>query len=219
MKIVATFNIYNEAQFIREAIESVLWCDRIIVVDGAFEGFPTSNGKPQSNDGTLEILEELAQKHRNKMVVLNLQYFSKGLEKVYVCLSQVHYGEYFIHMNGDEVFEGDFVGVRKHIKSYALPMYQIKEYKVGDENDWYWIPKILLKTPTLRFNGRHVVRTNTFDPTYRFEGERGAVAPIEANLPFGKIRHLKNQRIKERKQQNRRWLDYYYSHQFKEIVL
>ena len=54
MKLIACFNIYNEAAVLEEALQAVKGkVDKIIVVDGAYEKFP--HQIPYSTDGSIEI--------------------------------------------------------------------------------------------------------------------------------------------------------------------
>ena len=55
LKRLAVISAYNEIDFITGAIKSVRgWADRIIVVDGAWTGFPLINNDFKSTDGTIE---------------------------------------------------------------------------------------------------------------------------------------------------------------------
>jgi len=58
--IIACINAYQDERFIKNAIISVLdKVDRIIVVDGVYEGFELYNFKPYSTDRTVIIAENL----------------------------------------------------------------------------------------------------------------------------------------------------------------
>jgi hypothetical protein len=53
-------SVYNEEELIGDAIRSLIKvCDQIIVVDGAYEGFPLINGSHRSTDYTLKIAGNL----------------------------------------------------------------------------------------------------------------------------------------------------------------
>jgi len=58
--IIACINVYQDERFVKNAIISVLdKVDRIVVVDGAYEGFEQYNFKPYSTDRTVAIAENL----------------------------------------------------------------------------------------------------------------------------------------------------------------
>lgn len=58
MKKVAFMIVYNDADYVDYAIQSVIdWVDEMIVIEGAFQITIATGKPPRSNDGTLEILE------------------------------------------------------------------------------------------------------------------------------------------------------------------
>ena len=66
MKISAYIIAYNEAEKIRDCINSVLWADEIIVADS------------HSTDGTTEIAEELGAKVVHFEATLGFPFSSSG---------------------------------------------------------------------------------------------------------------------------------------------
>jgi hypothetical protein len=62
MNFIEVYQIYNEKEFIKESLESMRWCDKIVIIDGAYEGFPYTGESASSNDGTLEIIYEFMKK-------------------------------------------------------------------------------------------------------------------------------------------------------------
>ncbi|MFA5307090.1 MAG: hypothetical protein WC365_06595 [Candidatus Babeliales bacterium] len=222
MKIVAIFNIYNEVPFIREAVESASWCDRIIVVDGAFKGFPTTDGKACSNDDTLEILYELKRQYSwsdSKMLIITTDKPWDINKKMQRYLQLIDYGNYFLRMNGDEIIESSSFNIRQCLEEYVeetggLPLYQFYEYRPHSDGSKYdWIPKMIKKTPALNLSQRHLVLTNSFVPAYKLAGGRNRVVPNEANIPKNvvRIRHLTEQRSEQRQQQNSQWLKVFHT--------
>lgn len=220
MKFTAVFNVYNEAQFIQEAVESAAWCSNIIVVDGAFKGFPTEDGKAASCDGTLEILQEIKQQHGwtdEKLRVITADTPWGVNEKMQAYLGFIDDGDYFLRMNGDEIFESDFsFPVHKILDyvldSYKLPLYQLYEYRPNVQNSYKWIPKLIKKTPQLQLSQKHLVLTNKFTPPYKLTGGRNRVEPTIANVPGEtlRIRHMCDYRSNERQTQNWLWLKEFY---------
>lgn len=218
-RIHAVYNIFNEAQFIKQSLESVTWCDNIIVVDGAFEGFPVTQS--QSNDDTMEIAATTLEKHRVDHIFFQCKNFAKGYEKTDMILRHVPDGDYMLRMNGDEVIQGIPDGLKDYIADTDyLPLYQIPEWPPKQKNRAFYVPKLIKKTPTLKLTSKHLALTNTFTPEYRLgELPRGMCLPMEANLSLIEIIHYSEQRNKERQLQNRQWLKYYYAHQLKEGII
>lgn len=219
-QVIATFNIFNEAQFIKDAIEGVTWCDMVIVVDGAWQGFPTKSA--YSDDGTAEIVTELCRQYHNIMY-LKMREQTFGYEKVETYLKLINDGDYFIRLNGDEILEvdKDIKCPRKAFLDYVhktdyLPLYTIPMYEHRKPCSLSYVPKILKKTPTLKVTARHVTMTNKFDPPYYTNSlPRGMVQPIQANMNMMVVRHMKEQRNAERQEANLVWLKNYYANQFK----
>lgn len=59
MKIIACYSIYNEAENIIRSLNSVAsFCDRIVILDGAFESYPHKFASGGSDDGTVELVRE-----------------------------------------------------------------------------------------------------------------------------------------------------------------
>jgi hypothetical protein len=223
MRVIAVFNVYNEASTIREAVESASWCDRIIVVDGAFKGFPATDGKAASNDGTLEILYELKRVYSwsdHKLLIITADKPWDINKKMQQYLKLIDYGDYFLRLNGDEIIESSSFNIRQRLEEYVeetggLPLYQFYEYRPCPDSDKHydWIPKMIKKTPALNLSQRHLVLTNNFVPAYKLEGGRNRVVPDEANVPKSivRIRHLTEQRSEQRQDQNSRWLKVFHT--------
>ena len=54
MKIIAGIIAYEEEEFIRECILSAYdWCDKIIIVEGAWENSSNFSNSPRSRDKTI----------------------------------------------------------------------------------------------------------------------------------------------------------------------
>ena len=218
-RIHAIYNIFNEAQFIKQSLESVTWCDNIVVVDGAFDGFPAA--QPQSNDGTMKIAAETLQQHRVDHIFYQFDHFAKGYEKTNAMLRHVPDGDYMLRMNGDEVVMGTPDLLKDYIAdTNYLPFYQIPEWPPKQKNRAYYVPKLIKKTPTLKLTSKHIALTNTFTPEYRLgELPRGRVLPMEANVSLINVIHYCNERNAERQLQNRQWLKYYMAHQYVQNII
>ena len=221
IKIVATFNICNEAAFIHEAIRSVLWCDKVIVVDGAYQGYPMKNPlSPRSDDGTAEIVVEM-KKHNSKIIYIQMSTFTYGYEKIDAYLNLINDGDYFIRMNGDEVFSGNSKRIKSIInKTNRLPLYQIQVVPIEDPEGSYFCPKILRKSPGLKLTSKHVVLTNSFNPEYKLGlYPRGRVTPEQANIESIFLLHYSSKQPGEKKKAKEQWLKYYAEHQLKDNII
>lgn len=217
MKFVAFFNIYNESQFLEEALEAVLpLVDEYIIVDGAFDGFP--DGQGQSVDDTPKIVSDFMQKHPD----LAVSYFFNdkpwvGMSKVELMMRNVEDGDYILRMNGDEVF---VLGNRDTLETYVtltgeLPLYQICQYRPPIDGTHYdWIPKLVKKTPSLKITNKHLALTNSFVPKYYLDGGRNRVSPDVANIPraVALVCHKTEQRNVMRQQLNFEWTKYFNTH-------
>lgn len=223
-KLYATFNIFEEADTIKEAITSVLFCDKIIVVDGAFPGFPSNHF--ESQDGTIEIVKDLINQYPNKIVLINFNNYVETQQKMQAYLNQMEYNDYFLRLNGDEIVETDCdCDVYNDLTKYVadtnyLPLYQIAEYMDGDFKRYHYCPKLLRYTDTLNLTSRHVILTNQFQPSYNLAGPKGSCTPIEANiLPMIlRIRHMKEHRSLTRQHQNWQWICCYNKHQATQML-
>ena len=209
MRIHACFNIYNEAEFIEEAIKSVLWADQVIVVDGIFQGFPSRS--INSDDNTIQIVQWLAKKHP-KIKLIMMSKPSLGPEKIEAYRNLVPYGDYILRLNGDEILGGKVDKIYSYIKSTNyLPLYSIREIiDLGTRvKPGPWQPRLIKNTPDLKITSKHLVLTNNFSG-YKV-GPRNRLTPEEANIDFLYFIHKKELRNSCRKQQNKQWLNYYLS--------
>lgn len=196
-------SVYNEVAWIRDAVESVLWCDRIIVFDGAWEGWQTAH--PNSNDGTLEVLSSLSDENDTKLYVLTSNKFYGRQKKIEVLLGWLENNTYFLLLDGDEVLEGEHQKLKSYIKRTKLPLYTIPLYHAGDDRAQY-VPRIIKKTPAFKWTFKHVALTNNFTPNYTI-GRSGRVTPDKANLDFLAIIHYSFHKSQEREEKMKRWIN------------
>lgn len=97
MRLIVLMNVFNEADHIAKAIESVHEvADEIWVFDGAYKNYP--HKKPYSTDGTLEIAKKYpkvkiykCKKAWDSQIVKRSAMFKDGKE-----------GDYFLKLDGDE---------------------------------------------------------------------------------------------------------------------
>ncbi len=225
MNFVAVYQIYNEAQFLKESLESVRWCDKIVIIDGAYEGFPYTGESAMSSDGTIEIIQEFMKScianesdeiwlgTMPRVILITKDTPWVGNSKVERYLQEVDDDDYILRMNGDEIVEFPYVDDRLALEAYIeettkLPLYTVHTYRPSSNNSKYdWMPRLVKKTPDLHISGKHLVFTNKFTPEYALTGGRNRVTPIAANLPqeLISIRHMCDYRDDPRKAQNLEW--------------
>lgn len=216
VNIVACLCIYNEADFINEVLKHLQWCDRIIIVDGPFHKFP--HDSLTSNDGTLSIIEEYTSRGVPIELLGGDRQYRKG-DKVKLYQRRVPYGDYILRVDGDEVVQfvddSDKDDLKWYIEKTKLPVYTLPTHRVlkpsGEIDEPYYIPRLLLNTPTLKITYKHVARTNTFKPKYTVSNY-GKVNPPQANLKFIRMLHLTEYRSKERKAKMKQWSVWQYNH-------
>ena len=67
MKLVGYMATYNEEEYIRYAIESTVeYLDKLIIIEGRWG---ESSGSNRSSDKTIEIIESLAKKYKNILLL------------------------------------------------------------------------------------------------------------------------------------------------------
>lgn len=60
MRLAALMTVYNEADFIAQAIESCIdHVDELIIIEGSYQEMIDIGASPRSNDGTIEIIRDL----------------------------------------------------------------------------------------------------------------------------------------------------------------
>jgi len=117
--LIATYSIFNEIDVIEQSICSVIpLVSHFIFIDGAYEGYPSD--QDHSTDGTIEKIQETL---GDKATIIRAprSYAPKRrlyeLEKrnLYLFYAQKHFTEkdWFFHIDGDEVFEGDATEIQQ----------------------------------------------------------------------------------------------------------
>lgn len=97
MRIVAFYSIFNEAQFLKQSVESIASAvDSFVFLDGRYKGFPAKT--KGSNDGTLKIIRELD---------VNWTYRSlpdlTQMDKRSRMFDLVNEGDWILVIDGDEI--------------------------------------------------------------------------------------------------------------------
>jgi glycosyltransferase involved in cell wall biosynthesis len=105
MKIGVLMNVFNEAEWLRLAIDSVLsWCGSMVIVEGAY-GIAIEAGAPErSDDGTLDILESYKENPKVTIIHANKRdeapQLQVGLEEL-----KKQDVDWYLLVDGDEVWK------------------------------------------------------------------------------------------------------------------
>ena len=98
MRLIFLINVFNEADHIAKAIESVYdVADEIWVFDGAYKNYPHT--KPYSTDGTLDIVKKYP---KVKLYTNNNKAWESQIEKRSAMFKDGKPGDYFFKLDGDE---------------------------------------------------------------------------------------------------------------------
>ncbi len=131
--IIACINAYQDEEFIADAIKSVAGqVGRIIVVDGAYEGFPLYKGEPYSTDRTVEIAEDLGCD-----VVETRKVWKDQVTKRNAYLLGEE-GDWYFQIDSDERLHGklepgneDAYKIFCQLKSHQIPMIRMFRHHPG----------------------------------------------------------------------------------------
>jgi len=171
---------YNESAFIAGAIESLKpHCDRIIVIDGAYKGFPLINDNPESTDGTLQISESMGADVRHHGL------WEDQIDKRNEYLNLCRPGDFILHLDADErlVCEG---GLRfdRNIPAHRI---EVEDPIYNTSNSWIRLFEV---RKGLHYQGAH---------NLLFQGDRlldDSYCPI---LQGATIDHLEYMKTPDRK--------------------
>jgi len=111
MKIGVLMNVYNEAEWLKCAIDSVVdWCDEMVIIEGAYGIAVEAGAPPRSDDGTLDILDQYLDRatilhHNERDEAPQLQ---KGLEVL-----KEKGVDWYLLVDGDEVWQKKDLSVIK----------------------------------------------------------------------------------------------------------
>ena len=100
-RIIACFNVFNEAEHFEKALRSVLdFADEVIIVDGAYKDYP--HERPWSTDGTLQIAARYWAENEGRIkIVYTADAYESQIEKRNIYLRMVKDGDYVMVVDGD----------------------------------------------------------------------------------------------------------------------
>ena len=93
------FNIYNEAEYLEEALKAVKGKGKIVIVDGAYKKFP--HQIPYSTDGSLEI----AKKYTDIIIETKEPWQSEIFKRNQYLIGKE--GDTYLVIDGHEIWKGD----------------------------------------------------------------------------------------------------------------
>jgi len=163
--IIGCMSVFNEAAQIETAIKSLSWCDKIVVVDGSYKGFPEQG---ISKDRTMWIADKLgchiilAQAGLTQVQKRNMYLIGRP-------------GDYYVVLDGDEVWHGE-------IGDLEARAYRVKHAGSG------WIP------PTIRIF-RHGARYKKAHNQLYIGKERidEPLSPLMKGVHIEHRKHLRTQ--------------------------
>jgi len=180
--IIACISAYNDAEFLEGAIASTYpVADKVVVVDGAYKGFPLINDKPWSTDRTRHIAVEMGAEVIPTTGVWEDQTEKRNQYFIGGC------GDWYLILDSDERIEGDIVlGIEYgyRIRVEGTPFLRLLRHRSG-----------------LRYEGTHATLIDDFgyiDPN---------IPPVQKECW---IEHLKDQRSEDRKARKQAYYDYQY---------
>ena len=113
MKVGVLMNVYNESEWVKCAIDSVIdWCDEMVIIEGAY-GIAMKAGAPaRSNDGTLDILKTYSVNPKVKVVHANERDEAPQLQIGLEILKEKKV-DWYLLVDGDEVWQKKDLAVIK----------------------------------------------------------------------------------------------------------
>ena len=197
MKKTAFMIVYNDADYVEQAINSVKdWVDEMIIVEGAFQITLDAGGQPRSDDGTCDILNKF-RGPKVKVVHRNLQEHKDHYNVGYQYAVE-NGSDWAVLIDSDEVWQKkDRVFADSWMKSSAAKEIRISETCfINDFKTWYpgTYPRIFRCEKGAKF---------VFDNEVRFSEGRGQhklfeIPKAQVNVfHYGYVRRQKRWKLKQ----------------------
>lgn len=161
--IVGYMAAWNEAEFIRPAIQSTIQhVDLMVVIEGAFKETVETGGELRSNDGTLDILNELAEQFPEKLSIISPNAPISQLEHRSLVFEYVNWRfkgsppDYWLWIiDADEVYDDENAEKLKSILR-TTDSYCIKVDSITFVNDFaHWVKIAFPRCFKIRKGFRH----------------------------------------------------------------
>jgi hypothetical protein len=155
--IIGCMAVYNEAENIARAIESIApYIDKLVVLDGAFETFMQVNNIKNflSDDGTREIVFQLKQKYGNIEFVEPTKAWRNEVEKRSYFFGLGKAGDVFFVVDGDEEVAGDVEGGLRLVAATRHNFYQVLVHDLNHDAK-IWRIRLYRWQPSMRYVDNH----------------------------------------------------------------
>jgi len=141
--IYACINVYDDAGW----LERCLWSldgkvEAIIVVDGAYAGFP--HEIPYSTDGTIELAKEVAD-----IVITRKSAWPNEIVKRNAYIPHVPNNKWWLRIDADEELQGEFT------EPLDGNCYMVMLERTDGSNNPYPVHALFKKHPSSRYHGTH----------------------------------------------------------------
>lgn len=147
-KIWACYIVYNNVDYLRASLETVLpYVDRAIVVDGRYRTYPGDEW--HSTDGTLDIIKDMG----DKVTLVPAQEWESQVEKRNVYMDMVPNGDWIFVIDGDELMFGNNKQLKNEIAQLDSKIIRFRQENV--DGSVRIRAKLFKKEEGLRYRGYH----------------------------------------------------------------
>lgn len=177
MKIIAQVLVYEEGEYLRQAVEPwISVCEQIDIFEGAFQTTTNLGYPPRSQDKTIEIAVDLMDKHENVVMNHHNEWNEPILRNNHLFTTIQYFGRedtvLFI-LDGDEVYSSE--DVQKCVKQVSEELDRYNTFWIGmrnfisDEKTYYngfRVPRFFKLKNAVGFSGYNdVAFTDGVKPT------------------------------------------------------
>ena len=202
--LVACYCVFNEAWNIARSLDSVRLCDRIVVLDGAFEGFPCNRSDGRSDDGTLKIVSEWLTRWTEEdnrrdgwLAIPNRPWPSQMIKRSFYFRFGCE-GDWFLVIDGDEVVESGLQETKDLLEQLEGEAYWVSKEIVQKQSDpHYYVERSGLSPRLFQFR-EGLCYGNTYDDFPQFPVK--TLPLIMRHLRFPPIRDTERRVIKSQHQ-------------------
>ena len=128
MKITACYCIFNETENIVRSLDSVRLCDRVVVLDGAWEQYPHTRMDGMSDDGTVEkVIQWMIGWEGEGFLVLPKIPWPNQRDKRSFYFRFGESGDCFLVIDGDEIVESGMEELRSWLGKIEVDAVRVRE--------------------------------------------------------------------------------------------
>lgn len=158
--------VYNEAKFLRHALNSVVeHVDKIVIVDGAYQETIALGAAPHSTDGTLDIIREFKKQYTSKVIALEANEKSDAQQRN-VALAELKKlnCDWFMILDGDEIYKRyHFAMIKQAMRHDTIDVYYFTCNTFVNDFWHYTIqqfPRLFKLYPDTNFSNDNYVNSN-----------------------------------------------------------